>query len=1246
MSFIRSYKKKLISSASVFLSCIMLININATLFGIYANADGEQHLQEDSNDKNDTSMSDVDAKKSGVCGDGISWQLNDSGLLTVTGSGKLDSNIISNKNVPWNDFKNDIKEIMIGNGVKNIGGFSECVNLEKITLGNSIETIENDAFSGCTSIKNVIIPQSVSSIGSKAFFNCQALDTLSLQEGISFVGAYAFAGCSSLKEVSLPKTITLIGDRAFGYVSGSIDTSFKISGYLSSAAENYADAYGLHFTALDKETIPSGNINDSIVWEISDDTLKITGSGAMNDFSSSSNTPWAKYLSGGYFSMVSVGDGITAIGTHSFSGLNGVEGISIASSVKRIGKNAFSESTIRSITIPSGTEMIDTAAFKNCKGLVSVFFGSDLKTIGESAFEGCTSLETITIPYCITTIGIRAFYGCTALSSVSLSDSVKLISSEAFSGCSKLKNINFPIFLETIGTKAFYECKSLSSISISGSVKDILSEAFFGCTSLKTVTLASGTITIGDYAFSGCSALSSISIPDSVSSLGEGAFYNCSGMTHATIGAGVRTIYTKTFENCSSLKEIVLSEGLEALKDGAFTNCTSLKEATIPQSVYSMDLHSIGYSCVSINGSNSYIQYADFIIKGYHPSAAETYAAAYGFTFASTGSVGEANGTFGNGLSWDIKITSGTLKISGTGEMPEFGSAEEVPWAFYSSAIQNIIIERGITSIGAYSFAGSSNVSSISFPTTLRSIGAYAFADCTLIETVELPSSLISIGEYAFANCSKIESVRISENLKSVGTHAFYNCEALTSVTISESIEQIGDKAFGYISEDAKSSLTIYGYKDSAAETYALKNAINFVISGSLVMSDALTDVQISFSESENTLNYEFKIYRIKPEDHIHYVMVDPDCKIEIYSTSIIRLGEVISPRNSFELSVPIPQDADPLNCKIYHINGNGTFTKLESQEEDGRLVFESPDMLDFIITDADLSSIYTAKIDYLYDNGAAAAPSLLIYCSPGAEFDVGSPEIPGFSPSEFDQHVLISNKNITYIIKYSKGVSPNGSKTDIPSQDDEETTRDSKYILLLIIEITVLVMTAAAAGIIIWIYIKKRKNISPESDSMQDGAQTIVLESTSSEHLKSSDSTALYGAIGNLEAGHDISYEDDLELDDSQFEQLDTTSHSSSEEIDSKTEEDSESKEDLRISDEPSEDEDVKIYKEASEDDDVKIYGKSSEDDDVKIYKGSSEDNDISLFKAEGAEAQTKKSNEDTIVIDIIGKDRTDKDL
>ena len=54
------------------------------------------------------------------------------------------------------------------------------------------------------------------------------------------------------------------------------------------------------------------------------------------------------------------------------------------------------------------------------------------------------------------------------------------------------------------------------------------------------------------------------------------------------------------------------------------------------------------------------------------------------------------------------------------------------------------------------------------------------------------------------------------EKVTEIDDNAFYNCYDLTKISIPKSVTYIGSDVFKYCR-----NLTIYGYKDSAAESYA-----------------------------------------------------------------------------------------------------------------------------------------------------------------------------------------------------------------------------------------------------------------------------------------------------------------------------------------------------------------------------------------------------------------------------------------
>ncbi len=131
-------------------------------------------------------------------------------------------------------------------------------------------------------------------------------------------------------------------------------------------------------------------------------------------------------------------------------------------------------------------------------------------------------------------------------------------------------------------------------------------------------------------------------------------------------------------------------------------------------------------------------------------------------------------GTCGENASW--KLEGGTLTISGTGEMSNYGS-NDAPWYDSRSSITKVVIEDGITSIGNYAFYGCSNLSSVTIPDSVTSIGQNAFEDCSSLSSVTIPTNVTSIGENAF-DSSGLSEIYFTGDAPTIGDNVFYGVTA------------------------------------------------------------------------------------------------------------------------------------------------------------------------------------------------------------------------------------------------------------------------------------------------------------------------------------------------------------------------------------------------------------------------------------------------------------------------------------
>ena len=166
------------------------------------------------------------------------------------------------------------------------------------------------------------------------------------------------------------------------------------------------------------------------------------------------------------------------------------------------------------------------------------------------------------------------------------------------------------------------------------------------------------------------------------------------------------------------------------------------------------------------------------------------------------------SGTCGTTALWTLTGTSNnmTLTISGSGAMTKYSARYEVdiegyipntPWYSKNTKIREIIIQEGITSIGAYAFLSCSNVTSATIPSSVTSIAEYAFYGCSSLTSIKLPSKLTSMGNYAFRGCSSLTSVVIPSGMKAISDSAFSSC-GLKNVALGSSVRSIGKYAFSY----------------------------------------------------------------------------------------------------------------------------------------------------------------------------------------------------------------------------------------------------------------------------------------------------------------------------------------------------------------------------------------------------------------------------------------------------------------
>ncbi|MBR6954838.1 MAG: leucine-rich repeat protein [Clostridia bacterium] len=311
----------------------------------------------------------------------ITWNLDDNGVLTISGSGTMKDYSIKEMNgdyittAPWGVSANSV---VIEDGVTSIGrmAFDGCISLTSITIPDSMTSIGDYAFYRCSSLTSITIPDGVTSTGNYAFCNCTSLASITIPDGVTSIGNNAFNNCTSLTSITIPDSVTSIGGGAFSICSSL--TSIMIPDGVTSIGD-YAFAYCSSLTSI---AIPDG------VTSIGD---------------------WA-FVNCSSLTSITIPESVNSIGISAFAGCSGLTSITIPDGVTSIGENAFYGcESLTSITLPDSVTSIGDYAFYRCSSLTSITIPDGVTSIGDGAFAGCSSLTSITIPSSVTSIGVYVF---------------------------------------------------------------------------------------------------------------------------------------------------------------------------------------------------------------------------------------------------------------------------------------------------------------------------------------------------------------------------------------------------------------------------------------------------------------------------------------------------------------------------------------------------------------------------------------------------------------------------------------------------------------------------------------------------------------------------------------------------------------------------------------------------------------------------------------------------------------------
>lgn len=364
--------------------------------------------------------------------------------------------------------------------------FQSNSNIQKLQIGNNIETIGISAFDNCDGIENVVFGNKVITIDENAF-----------------------SGCSGITNLELPDSVVNINQKAF-YRAG-VTRVFISKNVKSMFSKTFHPFYGCQ--SIDNIAVDSENqyykSENNLLLNKSGTTLYIAckGSGAIPQT-------------------------VITIGKYSYAGLETLKSLNLPEGVKIIDSGAFRDCVnLSQISFPSTVTSFKNEAFANT-GFVDFVIPNTVTNLDQNLFAECSKLKNITLPanFVVPFNFHTIFTLCPVLESISLGGEHKnyitkqnsLLSKDGTELVFGVLNSTIPSSVTSIAKDA-YCGRDIESIVIPSSVTNIGSAAFWQCKKLKSVIIPSGVTVIESQTFASCEKLTTITIPNSVTEIGSNA---------------------------------------------------------------------------------------------------------------------------------------------------------------------------------------------------------------------------------------------------------------------------------------------------------------------------------------------------------------------------------------------------------------------------------------------------------------------------------------------------------------------------------------------------------------------------------------------------------------------------------------------------------------------------------------------------------------------------------------------------
>ena len=674
--------------------------------------------------------------------------------LTVSGEGNItwDAKLYkAGDNPPWATFIPQIEKLVIGEGI----------------TGSS----ETKLFANLTCLKQISFPSTFTSMGDGTFATASALENVVIPATVTKMGPVVFSACDSLKSLTvLNRTMRIINAESDWTTAGRpAPQNLTVYGYKwksddKKSDENLTDIYKyvqynnqrggkITFVAQDEsDWMPIDATGISWRYDAATKTLYLMGSGEIklvgDQYKAGDNPPWSAHLS--QVENLVIGEGITGTGTLKiFSSLTKLQNVSFPSTFKKLDTGTFATcSSLERIVLPETISSMGSVVFSRCNAMTSlVVKNRNLSVPVETEWS-----SDKTIPQNLTVYGYR-YTDDTRKTETKLYQYVQW-QNKNYSG-----TINFVAFDDPnatagqIGNSDTYWRYDPNTTTLFITGKGMIPGGSSGNYPWQAYADEITNLVIGDgvtgteatKALAELYKLRSITFGKDFAILGAGTFANIQTLTQLTLPETITTFGSYPFSGCNGMTELrVECRNIQVADVNSYWNAASSQK--LPEN---LTVYGYRYTAKDSNEETAFYKYI-------------TNKKNNGIKFVDLDAEADLLGD----IRWNYDSSAKKLTISGKGEIPAVG--EGTAWSRYASKIEEIEIEKGVTSIAAGAFTGMPMLKTVTINRTVTKIDAGAF-DKPYSSNLTIKAKRNSVAKtFAKTNGIKFEEI-VTANILFIG---------------------------------------------------------------------------------------------------------------------------------------------------------------------------------------------------------------------------------------------------------------------------------------------------------------------------------------------------------------------------------------------------------------------------------------------------------------------------------------------